>query len=151
MNSPCIETVAEGVYRCKIKGYILRTNTLPIICNHVENLPPGPGDILHALIQKLLGENETLDCGCGEWINLMNQWGPQGCREHFFEIVDKLQAAANERKWNLQKWWARWATILAGLPILNWLGKPAQHKAIEFMVNRAIEQSKRYLQTEEQD
>lgn len=27
---------------------------------------------------------------CQEWINLLNQWGPSGCREHFEAIRDRL-------------------------------------------------------------
>jgi hypothetical protein len=100
-----------------------------------------PGTILHDLIRKYIGETEGIGCVCSEWINQMNQWGPSGCRDHFAEICDRLQSVAEEKKWVLQKCWARWTNIMADLPVISWIGKSAQRKVIEYIVNKAIDKS----------
>jgi hypothetical protein len=39
MNSPCIEKIGDGTYRCKISGIIIENAVLPIICCHASTLP----------------------------------------------------------------------------------------------------------------
>jgi hypothetical protein len=70
-----------------------------------------------------------------------------GCRAHFAKICNRLQSVAEEIKWVLQKWWARWAYIMADLPVISWIVKPARRKAVEYMVRWSINESDR-LQAE---
>lgn len=52
-----------------------------------------PGTNLAILLQQC-GIHVKTGCGCEEWINKMNTWGPQGCYEHRQEIVDRLKDRA---------------------------------------------------------
>jgi FkbM family methyltransferase len=65
----------------------------------VATLPPQnrPGDVLHNLL-KTRYEVTIASCKCQEWIDRMNAWTPNGCRDHLEEIVDHLfeEASTNE-------------------------------------------------------
>jgi hypothetical protein len=65
------------------------------------DLTLGPGDVLHNLMADRLGVGLTLGCNCKAWIEKMNYWGPQGCREKLDKIVDALVAEARRRDWKL--------------------------------------------------
>jgi hypothetical protein len=49
----------------------------------------GPGRELHELLEQL-GFNIG-GCNCQEWIDRMNRWGVDGCREHRAEIIAHLE------------------------------------------------------------
>jgi len=83
----------------------------------------GPGDHLHDLIRRWLGQ-DVGDCHCQEWIDRMNAWGPDECRDHVGEIVSHILAEAKNRGW--------WK-VLANMPGARW--------AIRQMVNEAIGRS----------
>jgi FkbM family methyltransferase len=55
------------------------------------------GDVLHNLLRTRY-DVTIASCKCQEWIDRMNSWGPDGCREHIEEIVDHLfeEASTNE-------------------------------------------------------
>lgn len=59
------------------------------------------GDRVHKLIAWAFGQSAVEGCGCGTWIDQMNDWGPVGCREHLDEIVDHLVDVATKRNWVL--------------------------------------------------
>jgi len=59
----------------------------------------GPGDFLHDAILAWVGEGPTRECGCTDRIDMMNAWGPAGCREHLDEIVGWLAEEATKRGW----------------------------------------------------
>lgn len=59
----------------------------------------GPGDFLHLIILKRVGEGPTRKCNCEDRIREMNAWGPDGCRENIEKIVGWLVAEANKRGW----------------------------------------------------
>jgi len=54
-----------------------------------------PGDVLHGILREEHGF-KIASCKCQEWINRMNVWGCNGCREHVEEIVDHLFEEASE-------------------------------------------------------
>lgn len=56
-----------------------------------------PGDVLHNLLKTRYGVT-IASCKCQEWIDRMNAWTPNGCRDHLEEIVDHLfeEASTNE-------------------------------------------------------
>ncbi len=56
-----------------------------------------PGDVLHSLL-KTRYHVTIASCKCQEWIDRMNAWTPNGCRDHLEEIVDHLfeEASTNE-------------------------------------------------------
>jgi FkbM family methyltransferase len=56
----------------------------------------GVGSTLHNILRQRHGV-VAKKCDCREWIEKMNTWGPDGCREHMDEIADHLfsQAATN--------------------------------------------------------
>jgi hypothetical protein len=60
---------------------------------------PRPGDMLHVLILRWVGQRPAAGCQCRQRIVLMNKWGPAGCREHFNEIMGWLVEQAKEHKW----------------------------------------------------
>ena len=97
-SSPCIEKVETGLYRCVNQGFIIRTTALPIHCCCPQSM--GVGDNLGTKIGKHFGA-KSLDCsrGCREWIAMMNEWGPAGCREHREEIIDRMIEQAKKRDW----------------------------------------------------
>ena len=70
-------------------------------------LLPGVGDRVHKLIAWAFGQRAVEGCGCGAWIDQMNDWGPAGCREHLDEIVDHLVDVATKRNWTLNTVGAR--------------------------------------------
>ena len=51
-------------------------------------------------LQELLKEKgvEVAECQCREWIDRMNLWGPEGCRENMDKIVDHLFGEATSNK-----------------------------------------------------
>ena len=81
---------------------------------------------MHRLVRRWFGQGFSASCRCKEMIRKMNDWGPQGCREHLDEIVAVMRAEARRRGW-----WLRLAPRLPGA------GRPMQA-----MVLLAIERSK---------
>lgn len=65
----------------------------------LDDVSKGPGDCLHDVILKWVGEGPTRECGCTDRINQMNAWGPAGCTEHLEEIVNWLMDEAAKRGW----------------------------------------------------
>lgn len=59
----------------------------------------GVGDCLRLAILKWVGEGPTRGCDCEDRIREMNQWGPDGCREHLDTIVDWLVKETKEHEW----------------------------------------------------
>jgi FkbM family methyltransferase len=53
-----------------------------------------PGNTLHDLLKERHGA-KMASCKCQEWIDRMNVWGVDGCREHIEEIVDHLLEEAS--------------------------------------------------------
>lgn len=60
-----------------------------------------PGTTLHDLLLDRFDLDMVQGCGCKQWIEKMNVWGPAGCREHLDEIVRKMLGEAERRKWKL--------------------------------------------------
>jgi hypothetical protein len=61
--------------------------------------PPGVGDHFHRLAQTYFGLDYQPDCGCSDLADLMNRWGPAGCRKNLAKLVDRLQRKATEAGW----------------------------------------------------
>ena len=59
----------------------------------------GVGAHLHTIIAREFGAQVIAGCGCQNWINQMNNWGPDGSREHRQEIVARMLDEARKRKW----------------------------------------------------
>lgn len=59
---------------------------------------PGVGDIVTRKLQER-GYTDSVGCGCKSKARRMNEWGPDGCREHLDEIVGWLESAAKEAGW----------------------------------------------------
>lgn len=60
-------------------------------------------------------------CSCESLKRKMNMWGPQGCREHFAEIVHELEENSKKYNW-AQKIRAAGNAALTGLVFkINWL------------------------------
>ena len=75
------------------------------------------GTHLHNLIKKYLQEDYSEGCGCESMVRKMNAWGPDGCREHLDEIVDKMTEAAKSRGWKKR--------LLASVPFVSRAGMKA--------------------------
>lgn len=60
--------------------------------------PPRPkvGDVLACILKDRRKATATESCQCATHIQEMNNWGPDGCEQHFETIVDWLLAAASE-------------------------------------------------------
>ena len=86
----------------------------------------GPGDYLHDLIVAWVGKSAQCCGGCQDWIDRMNRWGPQVCRDHLDEIIDRLLAEAKKRGW-----W-KYAVAL-----------PGSRFAVRWLVLAAIEQAEK--------
>ena len=71
----------------------------PEVSRQLLSIPPQnrPGDVLHNLLRSRYGVT-IASCKCQEWIDRMNVWTPNGCRDHLEEIVDHLfeEASTNE-------------------------------------------------------
>ncbi|WP_460185523.1 hypothetical protein [Thermopirellula anaerolimosa] len=82
--------------------------------------PHGPGQELKRILA-WFGIHDQAGCGCQEFATLMDFWGPEGCEQHFQEIVDRLLGQAAKR------------------PLLRHLPR----KAAEVVVRMAIRAAKR--------
>ena len=60
-----------------------------------------PGTALHTILLEQFNLDFFDECGCKQWVEKMNIWGPQGCREHIDEIVRKMLGEAKRRKWKI--------------------------------------------------
>jgi len=105
---------ATVVCVCKTKDFVPQ-QTLP-----EQELPSfhGVGWHLHRLIREETGEDIIPGCGCEAWMRKLDQWGPDGCREHRDEIAEKMVAEAAKRGWNFEAApdaRVRWAGKLASL------------------------------------
>lgn len=63
-----------------------KTEAVQRIQGSIQNRP---GDVLHGILREEHGFR-IASCRCQEWIDRMNLWGCNGCREHLGEIVDHL-------------------------------------------------------------
>lgn len=66
---------------------------------------------LHALILRFTGQDFLPGCGCQDMMERMEEWGPDGCREHLKEIVDKMESEGKKRGWKNK--------LLASVPIVS--------------------------------
>jgi len=75
-------------YRNK-DGTFVKTSVADAV--HMVHAEPQnrPGNVLHDLLHRRHGAT-IASCKCQEWIDRMNVWGADGCREHLEEIVDHL-------------------------------------------------------------
>lgn len=74
----------------------------------------GPGTELHKLLHQLgfsIG-----GCSCQKWINKMNVWGVDGCREHRAEIIAHLETMKDAASLT-EKLKAGALAIKGGLPL----------------------------------
>lgn len=69
------------------------------------------GNFLHSIVHNMTGEDFLPGCGCRDMMSKMADWGPDGCREHLEEIVDKMQSEGKKRGWKNK--------LLASMPILS--------------------------------
>lgn len=83
----------------------------------VHTPPPetGPGTELKKMLN-LIGLGTFGGCGCNGMARKMNEWGPQGCREHFDEIHQWLKNAARTTKWKAYIK-AGWNAVTNGIPV----------------------------------
>jgi len=88
----------------------------------------GVGDHLHDIIVERFGERPDDErCGCRTMILKMNLWGPDGCEQHFDEIVDHLM----DQTARIGRWYLRHAAKL-----------PGARRVAEGMVREAIERGR---------
>lgn len=78
-----------------------------------------PGTALHELLQERFSLDFLEGCNCQQWVEKMNVWGSQGCRENMGSIVNKMLGEAKRRKWKINgrpllSVAARLGTILPG-------------------------------------
>jgi hypothetical protein len=64
-----------------------------------ENTLIKTGDVLHDLIVERYHLDKAKGCQCDQVRDVMNMWGPDGCRENFEWIVSKLLREAQRRNW----------------------------------------------------
>lgn len=91
------------------------------------------GTYLHEAIKRWTGESYTTGCGCQSMVAKMNRWGPDGCREHLDEIVNKMTKEAKKRGWK--------NSLLASIPIASKAGMRA-------MVLLAIRKAEKEITTQ---
>lgn len=96
----------------------------------VVDMQNRPGDVLHGILREEHGF-KIASCKCQEWIDRMNAWGSDGCREHIAEIVDHLfdEASGNPQV-------SRAIRIGLQVPII---GAFEGRRRITAIVQRAIE------------
>ncbi len=93
-----------GVHTCKVCGAVVHTTSLPIHRTCGKSKPSidyGAGTILHDKLRDEFGVDYTKNCGCRQKIVMMNEWGPEGCREHLDYIVNGMLNEAKIRGWQL--------------------------------------------------
>ena len=76
-----------------------RENGLPALPRPKEDCPraPGPGTNLCRRFKEF-GFKDTAECGCMELANLMNEWGPDGCRKRVdSDILPRIKKNAKDR------------------------------------------------------
>jgi hypothetical protein len=78
----------------------------------------GPGTELHSMLQTLGFKIGGPGCGngCQAWIDRMNHWGVDGCREHRDEIIDHLERQKDNAALSA-KLKAGALALAAGLPL----------------------------------
>jgi len=57
--------------------------------------PPKVGDVLARILKERRNASPSTTCDCEPHVQEMNNWGPDGCEEHFDTIVGWLLAAAS--------------------------------------------------------
>ncbi len=103
-------TNVAGIWECSECGYCnTRLRTEPFIRNCPttpiektatgEVAKTGPGIRLHELLRERFNLDFTTNCGCRQWIQKMDIWGPDGCRKNIDKIVSKMLGEAKRRKW----------------------------------------------------
>lgn len=69
-----------------------------------ENPPlvlEGPGTEFAGLMS-LLGINMSNDCGCKKYMFQMNEWGVEGCKQRYDEIVATIKEKSTSWGWGTQ-------------------------------------------------
>lgn len=102
----CPFQLDKGLWTCPDCGwrYPLKTETPPKRnCTKPPSEKTTPvgfvGNILHDILLYEHNIDMVAGCGCQKWIDLMNAWGPDGCRENHATIVGGLLSEAKRRKW----------------------------------------------------
>lgn len=91
-----------------------------------------------AYLLKKFGVEVVTGCGgCDQWMNDMNVWGPQGCRDRFAEIRERLQTKAKELQANA----GRVKILKIGMSMLV----KAQWPSIDALIKKAIKQAEKAL------
>jgi hypothetical protein len=104
----CPRAKSCGSHLAQVNRYV-GLRDAPPICLHREEFylgvggppPPGVGDHFHRLAKSYFGADYQEDCGCSDLADLMNRWGPAGCRKNRAKLVDRLQRKAAEAGWAL--------------------------------------------------
>lgn len=96
-------SVETGKHTCNICGVTILTKILPIrrVCSGHAPKKYLVGTILHDKLRDEFGVDYTKNCGCRQKIAMMNEWGPEGCREHLDYIVNGMLNEAKIRGWQL--------------------------------------------------
>lgn len=87
-------------------SYLLKKETIK-----PTELGPGPGTELKKILSWFAVD--TPSCKCTDRANLMNVWGPEGCRNNINTILDWLQEEANNRGMPFVKAIAKQLVLLA--------------------------------------
>jgi len=93
-------------WTCERCGFstLLYADELPVNCVCVmthgpvpeqpsRTLAEGPGKELTELFAKAGATPDQCKGLCHEWADKMNAWGPDGCREHRQEIIERIKTA----------------------------------------------------------
>jgi hypothetical protein len=68
----------------------------------------GVGDRIEQIVEQFTGQIPSLGCGCDEYLQQMNEWGPDGCRIHLAEILQRFRVEGRTKKW--------WAKLQRAVP-----------------------------------
>jgi hypothetical protein len=113
-NCPGPEDPAIALQRVARRTPAAERRTDQVTATAVQEIPVvGPGTELKLLLRKFF-IREKPGCGCDEYAEMMNIAGPDWCKEHFEEIVDRLEREAKKRR----------------LPFVRTLGRIVVHRAI---------------------
>jgi hypothetical protein len=95
---------------CKIKGEVCEPykpaehRYLPVVQRPYVAVLDGVGTTLTKLFEQFgISKEESIPKGCGgtcdQWIQLMNSWGPEGCRQRRKMIVKRLDEMKSAMTW----------------------------------------------------
>jgi hypothetical protein len=97
-----VDRVCTGEYKGIVDG---RRKGRKLLIFPVQQ-QTGPGTELKKILDEsgLKGWCKT----CENWAGQMNKWGPEGCREHRAEIIERLKEQADKRSWFVKGWAGTW-------------------------------------------